>query len=160
MILSSYSPRIWWYYHPIPPGLDDTIIIFPQDWMIMLMFRLMTHSLSAAITFHNPENKAKKGGICVANHTSPLDAVILRWEVSITCGPSMLFLTLVKYQKIDSFFNFWAEFQLYFQILNLNAEFLELCLQSALNWYNNVQRWITKFLINFINISRRCSLCI
>ncbi|KAF8785866.1 Glycerol-3-phosphate acyltransferase 3 like protein [Argiope bruennichi] len=28
-------------------------------------------------TYHNKENKAKGGGICVANHTSPIDVVIL-----------------------------------------------------------------------------------
>ena len=46
--------------------------------MICLVFKLVTHSFSAVVKFHNPENKAKNGGICVANHTSPLDAAVLR----------------------------------------------------------------------------------
>jgi len=50
------------------------------EWMMKLFFRLITHSFSAVINFHYPENKAKKGGICVANHTSPLDAVILSYD--------------------------------------------------------------------------------
>lgn len=50
------------------------------EWMICMVFRLITHSFSAVINFHNPENKARNGGICVANHTSPLDAVILSYD--------------------------------------------------------------------------------
>ncbi|KAL5260476.1 hypothetical protein ACHWQZ_G010571, partial [Mnemiopsis leidyi] len=50
------------------------------EWMICLVFKLVTHSFSAMVKFHNPENKAKNGGICVANHTSPLDAAILSYD--------------------------------------------------------------------------------
>ena len=39
-------------------------------------FQLLGGSLSAVVTYHNPENKPK-GGICVANHTSPIDVLIL-----------------------------------------------------------------------------------
>lgn len=39
--------------------------------------RIISRSLSAVVVFHNQENKAKTGGICVANHTSPIDVVIL-----------------------------------------------------------------------------------
>ncbi len=39
-------------------------------------FQLLGGALSAVITVHNPENKPK-GGICVANHTSPIDVLIL-----------------------------------------------------------------------------------
>lgn len=50
------------------------------EWMICLVFKLVTHSFSAVVKFHNPENKAKNGGICVANHTSPLDAAVLSYD--------------------------------------------------------------------------------
>ena len=40
-------------------------------------FQIMGGVLSAVITYHNPENKPEGGGICVANHTSPIDVVIL-----------------------------------------------------------------------------------
>ena len=33
--------------------------------------------LVACIKFHNKENRPKTDGICVANHTSPIDVVIL-----------------------------------------------------------------------------------
>ena len=39
-------------------------------------FQILGGALSAVITYHNPENKPKRG-ICVANHTSPIDVVIL-----------------------------------------------------------------------------------
>ncbi|XP_069486495.1 glycerol-3-phosphate acyltransferase 3 isoform X1 [Ambystoma mexicanum] len=39
--------------------------------------RICARALSSAIQYHNRENKPKKGGICVANHTSPIDIIIL-----------------------------------------------------------------------------------
>ncbi|XP_022664560.1 glycerol-3-phosphate acyltransferase 3-like isoform X1 [Varroa jacobsoni] len=43
----------------------------------LVVFRMMGRAISATITYHNLENQAKQGGICVANHTSPLDVCIL-----------------------------------------------------------------------------------
>ncbi|XP_051645557.1 glycerol-3-phosphate acyltransferase 3 [Manacus candei] len=39
--------------------------------------RILVRALSGTIHYHNKENRPKKGGICVANHTSPIDAIIL-----------------------------------------------------------------------------------
>jgi len=39
-------------------------------------FQILGGSLSVVINYHNPENKPKQG-ICVANHTSPIDVLIL-----------------------------------------------------------------------------------
>ena len=39
-------------------------------------FQILGGALSAVITYHNPENRPKRG-ICVANHTSPIDVLIL-----------------------------------------------------------------------------------
>jgi len=39
-------------------------------------FQILGGSLSAVITYHQPQNKPKNG-ICVANHTSPIDVLIL-----------------------------------------------------------------------------------
>lgn len=39
-------------------------------------FQLLGGAISAVITYHNPENRPD-GGICVANHTSPIDILIL-----------------------------------------------------------------------------------
>ncbi|XP_065071778.1 glycerol-3-phosphate acyltransferase 3-like [Rhopilema esculentum] len=47
------------------------------EQMTMVSFRIMSRGLAALVRFHNQENKAKGGGICVANHTSPIDAILL-----------------------------------------------------------------------------------
>ncbi|NXS11979.1 GPAT3 acyltransferase, partial [Neodrepanis coruscans] len=39
--------------------------------------RILVRALSGTIYYHNKENRPQKGGICVANHTSPIDAIIL-----------------------------------------------------------------------------------
>jgi glycerol-3-phosphate O-acyltransferase 3/4 len=44
----------------------------------IITFRIMARSLSAIITVHNKQNMA--GGVCVANHTSPIDVVMLSTE--------------------------------------------------------------------------------
>ncbi|KAE8631160.1 hypothetical protein XENTR_v10001099 [Xenopus tropicalis] len=43
----------------------------------LMCCRICARALSSAIQYHNKENKPKKGGICVANHTSPIDIIIL-----------------------------------------------------------------------------------
>jgi glycerol-3-phosphate O-acyltransferase 3/4 len=56
----------------------------------------MARSFSAVINFHSRENRPQSDGICVANHTSPIDVVILSCDrayalvnivrVSCVCG--------------------------------------------------------------------------
>lgn len=48
----------------------------------IMCFRLLSRGFSGVITYHNPENKARACGICVANHTSPIDVVILHCDNS------------------------------------------------------------------------------
>ncbi|RMC13655.1 hypothetical protein DUI87_08732 [Hirundo rustica rustica] len=43
----------------------------------MICATLGVRCLSGLVHFHNRENKPQEGGICVANHTSPLDVLIL-----------------------------------------------------------------------------------
>ncbi|XP_022623119.1 glycerol-3-phosphate acyltransferase 3 [Seriola dumerili] len=40
-------------------------------------YRICARGLSATVHYHNKENRPQKGGICVANHTTPIDVVIL-----------------------------------------------------------------------------------
>uniref|UniRef100_A0AC35TXF0 PlsC domain-containing protein n=1 Tax=Rhabditophanes sp. KR3021 TaxID=114890 RepID=A0AC35TXF0_9BILA len=44
---------------------------------MLFSHRILSRSVSAIIHIHNPENKTKGGGVCVANHTSPMDVMIL-----------------------------------------------------------------------------------
>lgn len=46
------------------------------DLILIHCFGLLSSALSAVITYHNEENKPKSG-ICAANHTSPIDALVL-----------------------------------------------------------------------------------
>ncbi|XP_067340743.1 glycerol-3-phosphate acyltransferase 3 isoform X2 [Channa argus] len=52
-----------------------------KNWLSELVhltcYRICARALSATIHYHNRENKPQKGGICVANHTTPIDVVIL-----------------------------------------------------------------------------------
>jgi len=55
------------------PGLRKKL-----NGIAMLMcFRIFSRAFSSIIRYHDKENKAKGGGICVANHTSPIDVMIL-----------------------------------------------------------------------------------
>jgi len=42
-----------------------------------ISYRICSRAVSAVITYHNRENRPLRGGICVANHTSPIDAMVL-----------------------------------------------------------------------------------
>ncbi|KAH7693327.1 Protein ACL-4 b, partial [Aphelenchoides avenae] len=44
---------------------------------MLMCFRILSRAVTAVVNFHDQENKAKSGGICVANHTSPIDVMIL-----------------------------------------------------------------------------------
>src|SRR5271156_124350 len=44
---------------------------------MLMCFRVISRSFPALVYFHDEENKAKGGGICVANHTSPIDVMVL-----------------------------------------------------------------------------------
>lgn len=47
-------------------------------WHASLMaFRMLSCGITATLEFHNQQYRAKKGDICVANHTSPIDVVVL-----------------------------------------------------------------------------------
>lgn len=50
----------------------------------------------------NRENKPKKGGICVANHTSPIDIVILCNDGCYAMVPTSLFASAFPHRRCDS----------------------------------------------------------
>lgn len=43
----------------------------------LMCYRICVRALTAIITYHHRENKPRNGGICVANHTTPIDIIIL-----------------------------------------------------------------------------------
>uniref|UniRef100_A0AAV2J0R0 EF-hand domain-containing protein n=1 Tax=Knipowitschia caucasica TaxID=637954 RepID=A0AAV2J0R0_KNICA len=43
----------------------------------IVCYGVFVRALTAIITYHHQENKPRDGGICVANHTTPIDIIIL-----------------------------------------------------------------------------------
>ncbi|XP_059084094.1 glycerol-3-phosphate acyltransferase 3-like isoform X1 [Tigriopus californicus] len=52
------------------------------DYVAVTCFRILSRSFSAVVTFHNKHYRPKSDGICVANHTTPIDVVILQIDRS------------------------------------------------------------------------------
>ncbi|CAF2002468.1 unnamed protein product [Rotaria magnacalcarata] len=50
----------------------------------IVLHRILSRVFSAIITIHNTEHRAKCGSICVANHTSPIDVIILSTDNSFS----------------------------------------------------------------------------
>lgn len=48
----------------------------------IMCFRILSCGVASVITYHNQQYKAKNCGICVANHTSPIDIVVLHCDNS------------------------------------------------------------------------------
>ncbi|CAI4229393.1 unnamed protein product [Auanema sp. JU1783] len=44
---------------------------------MLISNRILSRCLTGVVYFHDTHNRARNGGICVANHTSPIDAMIL-----------------------------------------------------------------------------------
>lgn len=45
-------------------------------------FGLLSSAISAVITYHNEDNRPSSTGICVANHTSPIDVLVLMCDTT------------------------------------------------------------------------------
>ncbi|XP_061589491.1 glycerol-3-phosphate acyltransferase 3 [Cololabis saira] len=56
---------------------ESSVKIWLSELVHLTCYRICARGLSATIHYHNKENRPKKGGICVANHTTPIDVVIL-----------------------------------------------------------------------------------
>lgn len=49
----------------------------PFQLMSLMSFRMLSCGITSRLAYHNRQYRAKAGDICVANHTSPLDVVLL-----------------------------------------------------------------------------------
>ncbi|XP_063909479.1 glycerol-3-phosphate acyltransferase 3 isoform X2 [Zophobas morio] len=67
----------------------------PKRWIntksYLTAFRIMSRSLSAEIIIHNKEHRPARGSVCVANHTTPCDVLILSTD---NCYSLVWWLTL------------------------------------------------------------------
>ncbi|KAK7895325.1 hypothetical protein WMY93_020650 [Mugilogobius chulae] len=56
---------------------DSSLRSWLSELVHLTCYRICARALSATIRYHNKENRPQRGGICVANHTTPIDIVIL-----------------------------------------------------------------------------------
>ncbi|XP_016314784.1 glycerol-3-phosphate acyltransferase 3-like [Sinocyclocheilus anshuiensis] len=76
----------------------------------LMCYRICARGLSATIHYHNKQNRPKRGGICVANHTSPIDVVILandgcyamvsETEITLQCSGSQILVFALPYRFV------------------------------------------------------------
>lgn len=45
--------------------------------VLIQCFTFLSSAISAVINYHDIQNRPTKAGICVANHTSPIDVLVL-----------------------------------------------------------------------------------
>ena len=64
------------------PNYFAKLKLIVYNWAALTCFRILSRSFSAVIRFHNSEFRPKSDGICVANHTTPIDVVILSCDRS------------------------------------------------------------------------------
>ncbi|KAA0202377.1 hypothetical protein HAZT_HAZT010899 [Hyalella azteca] len=56
---------------------DGRIKRWLANCMFLSMFRIMARGFSNVVYYHNTHNRPRSDGICVANHTSPIDCIVL-----------------------------------------------------------------------------------
>lgn len=71
----------------------------------IMCFGILSNAISSLITYHNPENRPKNG-ICVANHTSPIDVLVLMCDncYSLVGEWDLKFYVLFIYLKRKLFY--------------------------------------------------------
>lgn len=57
--------------------LPEAIRNRPYRLMSLMSFRMLSCGITSRLRFHNRQFRAKSGDMCVANHTSPIDVVLL-----------------------------------------------------------------------------------
>ncbi|XP_071947587.1 glycerol-3-phosphate acyltransferase 4-like [Antedon mediterranea] len=56
---------------------DSNLKQILNKYVSLTVYRILCRCFSAMITYHGRDNRAVGGGICVANHTSPIDVLVL-----------------------------------------------------------------------------------
>lgn len=66
-----------------------------NKYVSIMCFGILSRAISAVITYHNAENQPKEGGICVANHTSPIDVLVLMCDGCYSLVSTFYSVTLI-----------------------------------------------------------------
>ncbi|CAK9824599.1 Glycerol-3-phosphate acyltransferase 3-like [Anthophora retusa] len=99
-------------------------------------FRIMSQSLSAEITIHNPEYKPKPGGMCVANHTSTIDVSILSTQTTFSLVMWLTVCTAVVGYVPEGSFKRWLNYKVSIMCFGV----LSSALSSVITYHNPENR--------------------
>ncbi|KAK9295934.1 hypothetical protein QLX08_009902 [Tetragonisca angustula] len=102
----------------------------------LIAFRIMSQSLSAAITIHNPEYKPKPGGLCVANHTSTIDVSILSTQITFSLVMWLTACTAVVGYVPEGSFKRWLNYKVSIMCFGV----LSSALSSVITYHNPENR--------------------
>ncbi|XP_048268460.1 glycerol-3-phosphate acyltransferase 3-like isoform X1 [Bombus terrestris] len=102
----------------------------------LIAFRIMSQSLSATITIHNPENKPKPGGMCVANHTSTIDVPILSTQTTFSLVMWLTACTAVVGYVPEGSFKRWLNYKVSIMCFGV----LSSALSSVITYHNPENR--------------------
>lgn len=65
--------------------------------VLIQCFVFLSSALSAVINYHDVQNRPSKTGICVANHTSPIDVLVLMCDYCYSLvSRQLLYVSLTK----------------------------------------------------------------
>lgn len=90
-----------------------------------MTFRILARSLSVVLTIHNQEFRPHAAGICVANHTTPVDVVIMSTESCFSLVSALF--SAVPQSPVAFLCCLWVSF---FQVLNAvdyNVNVMPMC---------------------------------
>ena len=85
------------------PNMLSMIRLPIYNWAALTCFRILSRSFSGVVRFHNEQFRPKSDGICVANHTTPIDVVVL------SCDRSYALVTKLKIASGPNFALFWLD---------------------------------------------------
>lgn len=133
-----------------------------QYYLLIHVSRILSRSFGSIINYHDEENKAQPGGICVANHTSPIDVIILHCDncYSLIGQSHSGFLGILQRTISRSSDHIWFD---RFQMNDRLGKFFLLLFFSIFFFFANsfIHSFIQNKLLNklyhvdYVNIQRR-----
>lgn len=94
--------------------------------VLIQCFIFLSSALSAVINYHDVQNRPSKTGICVANHTSPIDVLVLMCDYCY----SLVSTCCTRAQRCKCSTNF---FIIFFLLLEFNTFYVTLTTLSITN---------------------------
>ncbi|XP_003696047.1 glycerol-3-phosphate acyltransferase 4 isoform X1 [Apis florea] len=113
---------------------------FIKKWIYnkasLIAFTILSQSISATITIHNPEYKPKSGGMCVANHTSTIDVSILSTQTTFSLVMWLTACTAVVGYVPEGSFKRWLNYKVSIMCFGV----LSSALSSVITYHNPENR--------------------